>query len=346
MFGSQVAALEADMMCRPSRYGGIGILDPVKSATPHFLLSSEATSYLSTAISEGSKFDLNEHDSHRLKAFEKKLEQEKVLEEESLSLIESFPEPRKRCIKRKLDFQCSGWLSVIPMEGNHFDLSPCEFRDAMALRYGRIPVDLPTHCDADGEIFTVNHALNCSKGGLVYGRHNELRDLNCSLLELAGLKQVISEPIVSESEDSQLRADWAARGFWEPQKQALFDCCIVNAESSSLKNTPLQTIFNQRKNKKITTYSNAATARRASFTPFLATCDAVFDKDADLYIKRLAVLLSKKWKSNYSKTVGFIRARMQICVLRSVSLCLRGCRTKWRGAGAEDAAALPKSEWV
>ena len=52
------------------------------------------------------------------------------------------------------------------MEGNHFDLSPCEFRDAMALRYGRIPVDLPTHCDADGEIFTVNHALNCSKGGL------------------------------------------------------------------------------------------------------------------------------------------------------------------------------------
>ena len=123
------------------------------------------------AVSEGLKFDLNEQDSHRLKAFEKKLEQEKVFEEESLSLIESFAEPRKRCIQRKLDFQCSGWLSVIPMEGNHFDLSPCEFRDAMALRYGRIPVDLPTHCDAVGEIFTcaVNHALNCSKGGLVYG---------------------------------------------------------------------------------------------------------------------------------------------------------------------------------
>ena len=59
-------------------------------------------------------------------------------------------------------------------------------------------------------------------------------------------------------------------------------------------------------------------------------------------------LLSKKWKSNYSKTVGFIRARMQICVLQSVSLCLRGCQTKWRGAGigTEDAAALPKFKWV
>ena len=34
---------------------------------------------------------------------------------------------------------------------------------------------------------------------------------------------------------------------------------------------------------------------------FLATCDAVFDKDADLYIKslRLEVPLSKKLKSDY-----------------------------------------------
>ena len=99
----------------------------------------------------------------------------------------------------------------------------------------------------------------------------------------------------------------------------------------------------QRKNKKIATYSKAAKARRASFTPILATCDAVFEKDAELYVKRLSAILSKKWKSSYSKTVGFIRARLQICIefLRSVSLCLRGWRTKWRGAGAEDAAAIP-----
>ena len=66
-------------------------------------------------------------------------------------------------------------------------------------RYGRTPIDLPAQCDADGEVLSVNHALNCSKGGLVYGWHNELRDLNCSLLELAGLKQVISEPIILET---------------------------------------------------------------------------------------------------------------------------------------------------
>ena len=162
------------------------------------------------------------------------------------------------------------------------------------------------------------------------------------MLELAGLKQVISEPIVHETADKQLRADWAARGFWKPQMQALFDCCIVNPESSSLQHIPLQAIFNQRKNKKRATYSKAAKARRASFTPILATCDAVFDKEAEHYFKRMAVHLSKKWKCGYSQTIGYIRARMQICILRSASLCLRGSRTKWRGAGVEDAAGLPK----
>ena len=38
-----------------------------------------------------------------------------------------------------------------------------------------------------------------------------------------------------------------------------------------------------------------------------------------------------KWKSPFSNTVGWLRARFQICILKSVSLCLRLYRTKWRG---------------
>ena len=191
---------------------------------------------------------------------------------------------------------------------------------------------MPDTCDADGLVFDLNHALNCPKGGLVYGKHNETRDLNCNLLELAGFKQVCSEPVIVETDkdgNNGLRADWGVRGFWEPQKQALFDVCILNADSPSLEHLSLQNLFNPRKNKKISTYSMAANARRATFHPILATCDAVFDKDAEIYIKRMGVHLSKKWKMQHSKTVGFIRARMQTCILRSVSLCIRGSRTKW-----------------
>ena len=105
----------------------------------------------------------------------------------------------------------------------------------------------------------------------------------------------------------------------------------------------LESIFKKRKQRKDKSYQEAAEARQATFTPILATCDAVFDKNAEIYFRRMAVHLSKKWNSNYSVTLSFIRARMQVCILISVSLCLRGSRTKWRGADAKD-AALPKLE--
>ena len=54
--------------------------------------------------------------------------------------------------------------------------------------------NLPTQCDADGEAFDLNHALNSPRGGLVYAS-NEMRDINCSLLEIAGLRQIIAEQI-------------------------------------------------------------------------------------------------------------------------------------------------------
>ena len=319
---------------------GVGIHDPVKMASSQFEISKNATACLSKAIQEGSPLDINEHVENVRRCIKEKSGQENFWRQNSIDLVNRFEESRRRCLMRKIDNQCSGWLSVIPSEGNHFQMNAMEFRDALALRYGRTPINLPSHCDADEEIFDINHALNCAKGGLVYARHNELRDLNCSLLELAGLKQIMSEPVVRESEDECIRADWAARGFWEPQKLDLLDGCIVNADSPSMQKLSLQTFFNQRKTVKNNLYLEAANARRATFTPILATCDAVFDKDAEIYFKRLAFHLSKKWNSHYSQTICYIRARMQTCILRSVSLCLRGSRTKWRGAGLEDGTEL------
>ena len=335
-----ITETESELFCRPACRAGIGILDPVKTAQSQFFKSKEATAHLIDAITKCSPLDLQKHEHAVRNAVKRKDEEEQMDRDESIGLIDTFPAKTQRCIMRKLDFKCSGWLSITPTLENHFDMNPDEFRDSLALRYGRTPCKMPSLCDGDGEIFDVDHALNCAKGGLVYARHNELRDLNCSLLELAGLKQILSEPIVTDDGEELLRADWAARGFWESQKQALFDGCVVNADSPSLQNSSLEAIFNQRKQRKNKTYKEAAEARRATFSPIIATCDAVFDKEAEIYFKRLAVHLSQKWKSNYSVTLGFIRARMQLCILRSVSLCLRGSRTKWRSGGRSSPAEV------
>ena len=58
----------------------------------------------------------------------------------------------------------------------------------------------------------------------------------CSLLKLAGLKQINAEPSVPAhaKEDTMLRADWKVRGIWGASGTASSDDCILNAKTPSL----------------------------------------------------------------------------------------------------------------
>ena len=67
-------------------------------------------------------------------------------------------------------------LTVQPSTVNGTELGAQEWRDAAFLRYGLEPPDLPTHCDGCNAKFSICHALNCKRGGLITARHNELRD--------------------------------------------------------------------------------------------------------------------------------------------------------------------------
>ena len=116
-------------------------------------------------------------------------------------LLTMVPENKYKKLQRIVENKCSTWLSITPTQDNFFSMSPDEFRDALALRYLFTPKNLPSTCDGCGEDFNLCHALNCKKGGLVSARHNEMRDLNCDLCSLAGLKQVISEPVIQEGND-------------------------------------------------------------------------------------------------------------------------------------------------
>ena len=73
----------------------------------------------------------------------------------------------RRAIERAVDFGVSGWLTVLPLAQYHFDLSPQQFCDALSLRYNRSLMLMPPTCDGCGAAFTLSHALDCRKGGLV-----------------------------------------------------------------------------------------------------------------------------------------------------------------------------------
>ena len=58
-------------------------------------------------------------------------------------LIDLFDSLQQRSILRLKDTNLSSWLSVVPLESHHFDLSPQEFRDALALHYKKPLLDIP-----------------------------------------------------------------------------------------------------------------------------------------------------------------------------------------------------------
>ena len=55
---------------------------------------------------------------------------------------------------------------------NRIELGEQKWRDALFLQYGLDPPDLPDYCDGCNAKFTIFHALNCNRGGLVTARHN------------------------------------------------------------------------------------------------------------------------------------------------------------------------------
>ena len=103
---------------------------------------------------------------------------------------------------------------------------PCTkgaFWDALALRYGWLPLHAPTTC-ACGNSFTMEHILSCPKGGFPSIRHNEIRDITATLLSEVyhdvaiepHLQALSGEafPHATLTSKDGARLDIVARGFW------------------------------------------------------------------------------------------------------------------------------------
>jgi hypothetical protein len=59
----------------------------------------------------------------------------------------------------------------------------------------KVPKDLPSKCDGCNSDFSVSHAHQCKKGGLIIRRHDEINYELANLMRLAFKKSVVrAEP--------------------------------------------------------------------------------------------------------------------------------------------------------
>ena len=213
----------------------------------------------------------------------------------------------------------SSWLGALPLQDQGFNLTKGEFQDALALRYSKPVKNLPSKCPC-GSNFDVTHALNCHKGGFVNARHDNIRNVECSLLKSV-VRDVECEPslqpVVNKEGypatailDDDARLDIRARGFWRDGQNAYFDVRVTNTDCASQQNSSIKSILRKHELEKKRAYNKRVMdIEHGSFTPLIFTTTGVMGHECAIYHKNLAEKISEKKDELYSEVMRYLRVK-------------------------------------
>ena len=266
------------------------------------------------------------------------------------SILSTLDADTARTVKRGK--HCGQWLSVMPSRVNGTELSAQEFRDNLHMRYGRAPGDLPKICDGCNAAFSVQHALDCKKGGLVVLRHDEIagevmewgsKALTPSAVRVEPLIHLDStaadgdeaeapttntdtnRPSKHTANDGK-RGDILMRGLYQRGLDCIIDVRVTDLDCKSNRNQDPEKVLARQEKQKKTKYLQACLKQRRSFVPFVVSTDGMLGFEATNLIRRIAQKLAGKWQLPYSQVCGLLRARVIIAIARATHLCIRGSR--------------------
>ena len=341
------------LLSLPVKYAGIGIPFSTTSAECHHTTSTACTSLLTSSLLGHTTFSLRDHTSTMQQGRSAAKQSSLSRSDASLTALTStMSKLRLRKILRNRE--TGAWLNVIPTIVNGMSLSKMEFRDGLRMRYGIGLEDLPSKCDGCGAKFSVEHALACKQGGLVVGRHDEIKDEIAALATMAtSPNRVRDEPIIKIGRDTTgtgvpahanidssranpppgkvfERGDVLVHGLYDRHTSCIIDVRVTDTDQPSyLSSTPAKAIAKQERAKK-KQYLESCLEERRHFAPYVVDTYGLLGEEAKAFNKRIGSMLAEKWKSPYSAVMGFVNARVSIAILRATHLCLRGSRVPYR----------------
>ena len=210
-----------------------------------------------------------------------------------------------------------------------------EFRDALCLKFGWQPVNLPQTCVC-GKPFCVEHAFTCPCDGFPSVCHNEVRDLTASLLSEVccdvgvepALQPVECKPLqfVTANREDGAHLDVVTRDFWGRNRQhAFFDVQVFNPFARSYFRSQLSRCYQLYEHEKRWAYDeHVRQVERACFSPLVFAATGDMGPIATTVFRKLASMLAEKHSINYSKCLFWLRCRLCFSLLRSLVMCLRG----------------------
>uniref|UniRef100_A0A0G4FPJ2 Uncharacterized protein n=1 Tax=Chromera velia CCMP2878 TaxID=1169474 RepID=A0A0G4FPJ2_9ALVE len=231
----------------------------------------------------------------------------------------------------------SSWLSARPLASMHLNLTPEEFRDALTLRFQGRTDGNKQKCEGCGARWDLQHALNCSTGGLVTLRQNDVNHTWAALAAEAYPHTVRAQETIIREEGEVagcpgLRGDFEVRGAYTRQRLAVFDTRVMNPSAASYVDKPWRDVLSLAAEEKKQKHGSTCKDKGYDFRPLVSSVDGALDREARNFLGLLAGRLSEKWQKEYSEVCGWMKARLQIAHLRAASACIRGTRGGKKGA--------------
>ncbi len=233
----------------------------------------------------------------------------------------------QRALKATSEKGSSSWLPTLLIAEQGFALHKGAFRDALCLRHGWHPSNLPVNCDC-GKPFSVEHALSCPHGGFPSIRHNEV----CHSVGTEPTLQPLSQEQLTHktaNRDDGAHLDIVAESFWGCDRQlAFFNVRVFNPFAPSHRNTPLAQCYRRNEQEKKRAYDERVReVEHGTFSPLVFTASGGMGPTATVVYRRIASLIAEKKQQPYSQTHFWMRCRLSFSLLHSAIMCLRGARS-------------------
>ena len=246
----------------------------------------------------------NDVDEQNIKEIKIKISKEGCITQENClkGILPNLSDQMKRKLTLAQETGASNWLSALPIRAKGFSLNKQEFTDALALRYSWIIKGLPEVC-ACVENFDERHAMSCQKGGFISIRHDQIRDITCSLLKEV-CSDVTKEPLLqplqefnykSANIEQEERVNISARGFWNRGQNSFFDIRVFNPLAPRYSGLSLDATHAKNERDKTRKYSERIiNVEQGTFTPLVFTSAGGMARQSQIFYKRMAELMAEK----------------------------------------------------
>ena len=337
LIGRKVSDIERRILALPVRFGGMGFIDPTKTAECEFEASSRITSNLSRLIFNQEQ-DYDNYDKEQVNVEIKAIKalKDERYQNEFNDISNSLPLKSRRILEMATENGVGAWLNALPIKSLGYTLNKQEFRDSVCLRYGWQIPNTPTYCQCS-EKNSIDHALSCKLGGYVHMRHNRIRDLEADLMKEIGHDVKIEPELLPLETDKdrrgnnkdKARLDVSGVGVWGSYERTFLDIRVVHPNAPSYINKPIKKIYETHEKEKKRAYNERVIqVEKGSFTPIVVSTFGGMGAEAERYHKRIATLISEKRNERYSDVLNYLRTRLRFSILRSVLTAVRGVRGK------------------